>query len=51
VTPVPSTFAVEEIQRMMNEPNAFEFEFRMRAPIVWRDDDADASETHGDHDE
>ena len=42
VTPVPSDFAVEEIQRKMTQPNAFESEFRMCAPIRWWDDDDDA---------
>jgi hypothetical protein len=41
VTPVPSDFAVEEIRRKMTEPNAFEVEFRMRAPIRWWPDDDD----------
>jgi len=40
VTPVPSDFAVEEIRRKMTQPDAFESEFRMRAPIRWWDDDA-----------
>ncbi len=42
VTPVPSDFAVEEIRRKMTQPDAFELEFRMRAPIRWWDDDDDA---------
>jgi len=42
VTPVPSALAIEEIRRKMTQPNAFESEFRMRAPIRWWDNDDDA---------
>lgn len=41
VTSVPSALAVEEIRRKMSQPDAFESEFRMRAPIRWWDDDDD----------
>lgn len=39
VTPIPSTFAVDEIRRKMTQPDPFESEFRMRAPIRWWPDD------------
>ena len=42
VTPVPSALAVEEIRRKMTQPDAFESELRMRAPIRWWDDDDEA---------
>lgn len=41
VTPVPSMFAVEEIRRKLTQPNAYESQLRMRAPIKWWDDDDD----------
>lgn len=37
VTPAPSTFAVEETHWKLTEEN--EFDFRMRAPIRWWDDE------------